>query len=138
MAFFQQQKPAFVSVQKEQFVIENTLYDALRVIIVKVQPIRKFFRHGKLQCYSMDGRISRSKKYCVFCDDAWQCQQKLRLSMLRFEVMQPLVLDINLPSFQPLQTLLQQYKDNLQETPVTLKIVYNDQDRRVIEFTPES
>ncbi|MDH3494393.1 MAG: hypothetical protein OEM82_12635 [Acidobacteriota bacterium] len=138
MAFFQQQKPAFVSLQKEQFKIENNLYDVLRVMIVKIQPIRKFFRKGKLQCYSMDGKISRSKKYCVFCDDAWQCQQKIRLAMFRLNEMQPLVLDLNQQSFEPLQTLLQQYKEKLQEIPVTLKIVYNNQDRRVIEFSPES
>jgi hypothetical protein len=137
MNLFHQQKTAFVSVRAEQFVIDPICYDALRVLIVKIQPIRKFFRDGKLQCYSMDGKISQSKKYCVFCDDVWRCQRKLRLSMLMLDAMDPLVLDINQPSFERLQTLVDQCKDQLDTTPVTLRIVYDEQDRRGIEFIAE-
>jgi len=138
MTFFQQQKPAFVSINNDQFIIKRKPHDTLRVIIVKIQTIRKFFRNGKLECYSMDAKISRSKKYCVFCDDVWRCQQKLRLSMLRLDGMQPLILDINQPSFQQLQTLVDKYKQKLHEIPLILKIIYNDQDRRLIEFSAKS
>ena len=138
MAFFQQQKPAFVSVHKEQFVIGHIPHDSLRVFIIKVQPIRKFFRDGKLECYSMDAKISRSKKYCVFCNDAWQCQAKLRLSMLQLDAMHPIILDINQPSFERFQALLDQYKNSLDSIPVTIKIIYDEQDRRGIEFAPHS
>lgn len=138
MTFFHQQQTAFVSIRDEQFVINDVSHHHLRVFIVKIQPIRKFFRKGKLECYSMDGKISRNKKHCVFCDDAWRCQKKLRLSMLLLDALDPVVLDINEPSFENLQALVERYGNDLDATPVTMKIVHNPQDRRLIEFTPDS
>lgn len=137
MTLFQQQQPVYISIRKEQFVIDNIPHDYLSVFIVKTQPIRKFFRDGKLQCYSMDAKISRNKKYCVFCDDAWRCHKKIRLSMFETDTMQPFVLDINPASFQGLQKLLEQYNDSFDSIPVTLKIIYDEQDLKVIEFIPD-
>ena len=138
MNVFHQQKPAFVSVKNEQFVIDDVSHNRLQALIVKIQPIRKFFLKGKLECYSMDGKISRSKKHCVFCDDAWRCRKKLRLSMLLLDSLDPVILDINEPSFENLQDLIAQCGDDLETIPVTLEIVYNEQDHRVVEFIPDS
>ncbi len=57
--------------------------------------------------------------------------------MLLLDALDPVVLDINRPSFESLQTLLDQCKDQLDTTPVTLRIVYDEQDRRVVEFSPD-
>ena len=43
MNVFHQQKPAFVSVKNEQFVIDDVSHNRLQALIVKIQPIRKFF-----------------------------------------------------------------------------------------------
>jgi len=137
MTLFQQQRPAYISICKEQFVIDCIPHDYLSVFIVKTQPIRKFFRDGKLQCYSMDAKISRNKKYCVFCDDAWRCHKKIRLSMLKVDRMQPLILDINPASFQGLQKVIEQYNDSFESIPITLKIIYDEKDRKVVEFIPD-
>lgn len=137
MHTFHQQGPAFVSVIAEKFVIDHTSYDALHVYIAKIQPIRKFFDDGKLKCYSMDSKVSRSDKYCAFCDDAWRCQQKLRLSMLLLDALDPIVLDVNRPSFGNVEALANQYEDRLNSVTMTLRVTYDDQDRRVIEFTAE-
>jgi hypothetical protein len=137
MHTFHHQGPAFVSVNAEQFVIDQLRHDSLRVYIAKIQPIRKFFHDGKLNCYSMDSKVSRSGKYCAFCEDAWRCQQKLRLSMLLLDALDPIVLDINRPSFGNLQDLADRYEDKLDSVPVTLRITYDEDDRRVIEFIAE-
>ena len=137
MTLFQQQRPSYISIRKEQFVIDNIPHDYLSVLIVKTQPIRKFFRDGKLQCYSMDAKISRNKKHCVFCDDAWRCHKKIRLSMLKINQMQPLILDINPASFQGLQNIMEQYKDSFDSIPIALKIIYDEKDRKVVEFIPD-
>ena len=138
MSLFHQQKVAFVSVRAEQFVINDVSHNRLRVFIVKIQPIRKFFRDGRLECYSMDAKISRIKRYCVFCDDAWRCRKKLRLSMLLLDALDPVVLDINEPSFKNLEAVIEQCGNDLETTPVTLKIIYNEQDRRAVEFIPDN
>ena len=138
MNLFHQQQPAFVSVRAEQFVINDVTHERLRVFIIKIQPIRKFFRDGKLECYSMDAKISRSKKHCVFCDDAWRCRKKLRLSMLLLDALDPVILDINEPSFKNMQAVVEQCGRDLETTPVSMKIIYNEQDYRVIEFTPDN
>ena len=138
MSLFKEQQPAFVSVRNQQFVIDDLGHNQLRVFILKMQSIRKFFRKGKLECYSMDGKISRSKRYCVFCDDAWQCRKKIRVSMLLLNALDPVVIDINEPSFENLQAVVEQCGKDLETTPITLKIVYNEQDRRVVEFVPDN
>jgi hypothetical protein len=137
MNTFHQQGPAFVSVIAEQFVIDQLNHDSLRVYIAKIQPIRKFFHDGKLKCYSMDSKVSRNGKYCAFCDDAWRCQEKLRLSMLLLDALDPIVLDVNRPSFGNVEALAKQYADQLDSVAMTLRVSYDEQDRRVIEFTAE-
>ena len=136
-ALFQQPKPAFVAVRDYKFQIDQQQYPSLRVFIIKIQPIRKLFRNGKLQCYSMDGKISRNKTYCVFCDHAWKCQRKIRLSMLRLDALDPIILDVNEPSFENLQAFLDQCKDNLDTIPVTLKIIDRKDNKKSVEFTPD-
>ena len=48
---------------------------------------------------------------------------------------QPIILDINQASFASLEAFIQKTGEELlHSTPVTLKIVYDDQDRRHVEF----
>jgi len=137
MNCFHQQQPAFVSVKEDSFCIGQVSYNGLHVLIQKIQPIRKYFKDGKLICYSMDAKVSRTKKYCVFCDDNYRCQRKLRLSMILLENLEPAVLDLNRQSFDNLQEFVDHCKDGIEETPVSLKVVYDQEDRRSIEFIPD-
>jgi len=134
MNCFQQQQPAFVSLKGDSFCIDHVSYNQLHILIQKIQPIRKYFKNGKLICYSMDAKISRTKKYCVFCDDNYRCQRKLRLSMILIENLEPAVLDLNIQSFENLQLFVDHCKDDFDVTPVSLKVVYDQEHRRSIEF----
>lgn len=137
MNYFANELPSFVAVRGDRFAFDGNEHATLRVMIQKIQPVRKFFKNRKLICYSMDGRISTHGKYCLFCDDKFRCQKKLRLSMLDVTQpeFQPIILDINQASFDGLQGHIQRTgEDQLHCTPVTLKIIYDEQDRRSIEF----
>ncbi len=137
MNCFDQQKPTFVSIKDLSFSVGQFSSKYLHVLIQKIQPIRKYFKDRKLLCYSMDAKLSKTKKYCVFCDDAYRCQRKLRLAMILTENLEPIVLDLNLHSFENLQQFIDHCKDDIQNTPVTLKVVYDKEDRRSIEFSPD-
>ena len=48
----------------------------------------------------------------------------------------PIILDINRPSFPSFQKLVEQIgEDELKSTPVNLNIVYDDNDRKCVEFS---
>jgi hypothetical protein len=141
MKLFDQTKPRFVSVKEDSFVIDQRFHPTIRCLIQKAQPIRKLFRQGRLVCYSMDGKLGlATKTYCVFCDDAFQCQRKVRLSMILLDhgEPRPVVLDLNHGSFAAFEQLLDAIgHDQLKDTPVAMKIVCDHHDRRAIEFTPD-
>ena len=137
MTFFENDAPSFISVKGDQFAFDGKEIPTLRVMIQKIQPVRKHFSNGELTCYSMDGRISTHGKYCLFCDDKFRCQKKLRLSMLDITQpeFQPIILDINQASFESLEAFIRETgEDQLHSMPVTLKTIYDDHDRRSIEF----
>ncbi len=139
MNLFQEAQPSFVSVKGDAFSIDGISRNALQVLIQQIQPIRKFFQDGKLICYSMDAKISRSAKtYCAFCGTRHKCSPKLRISMIWLRDLEPIVLDLNRPSFTNLEEFVDTCLDDLDVTPVTLKIVYDEHDRRLIEFIEET
>ncbi len=57
--------------------------------------------------------------------------------MILLENLEPAVLDLNRQSFDNLQEFVDHCKDNIEVTPVGLKVVYDQEDRRSIEFTPD-
>lgn len=140
MSYFHDDTPSYAAIHKDQFKIDDRIHNAIQVMIQKIQPVRKLFKDGKLICYSMDGKLSMNKrKYCIFCKDARHCHRKLRLSLIHIhnQDMTPLVFDLNQPSFQNLQELLAQIdEESLKTTPITMKIVYDQNDKRTIEFIP--
>jgi hypothetical protein len=137
MNLFDDPKIAFVTVSGDAFLVAGKTYSTLRCLLHKAQKIRKFFRHGKLACYSHDATVSHTGAYCVFCNDRFRCQRKVRLSMLLIDGprLLPVILDVNQGSFANLQAILDQLGDDLHRIPVNLKLVYDDNDRRCIEFT---
>ena len=141
MKCFDDPKPTFISVKNETFIIDGKSYDAITCIIQKAQAIRKFFHNGKLQCYSMDAKKSHNKEtYCCFCEHKHLCQRKIRLSMIRITAPEPepVVLDINRPSFPNLKQFLEEAGDEQVKTlPVNLKIIYDQEDKRMLEFNIE-
>ncbi len=138
MNCFDDPKPSFISVRNETFIIDGQPYHAIRCMIQKAQAVRKFFQDSKLKCYSMDANTSHNgKTYCYFCDHQRLCQRKIRLSMIMVSPEPiPVVLDINQPSFPGLRELVEKIgEEKLKNSPVDLKIIYDDQDRRLIEFS---
>jgi hypothetical protein len=89
----------------------------------------------------MDGKIGHKRKtYCVFCNDNFHCQRKIRLSMILLDKTdhQPVVLDINQRSFDAFEELVNSIgEEQLKSSPVSLRVIYDNNDRKVIEFTPE-
>ncbi|OVE80945.1 hypothetical protein BVY04_04500 [bacterium M21] len=137
MRYFDNDLPSYISIKGDQFTYDQMHTPTLRVMIQKIQPVRKHFKSGDLICYSMDGRISTSGKYCLFCDVKFRCQKKLRLSMLDITKpeFEPIILDINQPSFESLEQFIGQTGEKeILQTPVTLKIIYDEHDRRSIAF----
>ena len=130
-------KVTYVTVAGDAFVIAGKSYAAFQCLIQKAQKIRKFFDHGKLACHSHDATVSHKGDFCVFCPNRYRCQRKIRLSMILIDGSRllPVILDINQGSFANLQTILDQLGNDLQRIPVNLKLVYDDNDRRCIEFT---
>jgi len=141
MKCFDDPKPTFISVKNETFIIDGKSYHSITGIIQKAQAIRKFFQNGKLQCYSMNAHKSNNQEtYCCFCDQKHLCQRKIRLSMIRITAPEPkpVVLDINRPSFPNLQLLIEKVgEEKLKTYPVNLKIIYDQEDHRMVEFSIE-
>ncbi len=139
MNLIDEQLPRFVRVCGDRFTINGKDHSTIQVMIQNLQPIRKLFHNAKLQCYSMDAKISSSNKtYCVFCDQRYRCQRKVRLSMIMIEngEILPIILDVNENSFQNLQRLVDDIgTTQLQDTTVSMKIVYDKNDRKTIEFS---
>jgi hypothetical protein len=139
MNCFNDPKPLFIAIKNETFIIGSNSYDHIICIIQKAQPVRKFFQNGKLICYSMDAKKSQNKKtYCCFCDQKHLCQRKIRLSMIFITPKDPIpvVLDINQSSFPNFQLLIENIGDDqLKSSPVNLKIIYDQDDRKMIEFS---
>ena len=142
MNLFSDEIPTYVTIKGDHFDINGHLTPYIRVMIQRIQPVRKYFKNGQLHCYSIDAKSSTTGKYCLFCDDKYRCQKKLRLSMLNISHPEylPIILDINQASFKSLKTFIEKLNDDeneneeLYNTPVTLKIIYNEQDYRSIEF----
>ncbi len=137
MNYFDNDTPSYITICGDRFSCDQTTIPTLRVMIQKIQPVRKHFKDGELTCYSMDARISTHGRYCLFCDVKYRCQKKLRLSLLELTQpeFRPVILDINQPSFESLEHFITQTtEEQLHQTPVTLKIVYDEHDRRSIAF----
>jgi hypothetical protein len=139
MNLIDEQRPLFVRICGDTFSVNGKNHSTIQVMIQKLQPIRKLFHNATLQCYSMDAKISSSKNtYCVFCDQRYRCQRKLRLSMMMIDQGEilPIILDVNEPSFQHLQRLTDDIGiAQLSNTTVSIKIVYDNSNRKTIEFS---
>ena len=139
MNLIDEQLPRFVRVCGDTFTINGKDHSTIQAMIQNLQPIRKLFHNATIQCYSMDAKISSSNKtYCVFCDQRYRCQRKVRLSMMMIEngEILPIILDVNENSFQNLQRLVDDIgTTQLPNTTVSMKIVYDNNDRKTIEFS---
>ena len=136
---FEQQKIEYVSVVNESFKVQSKLYPALQILIQEMQPVRKFFKNGRLLCYSINNKTSKNGKYCVFCNDRFQCQNRIRLMLLITKIKKeplPAILELNHYSFDSLKLFIKTVDLNsLPQTTVSIKLVYSDKDKKYIEFS---
>jgi len=136
MKFFKEIEPDFVRIKEDQFWVNKQSHIFLRVLIQKIQPIRKYFQNRKLICYSMNTIRSKNRdQYCAFCSTRYKCSQKLRLSMIGLEDQSPLILDINRSSFNNLTDFLSLCPDDFDHTPVALKVILDEHDFSQIDFS---
>ncbi len=139
MNCFHDPKPGFISFKNETFIINDKSYSCITCVIQKAQAIRKFFQNGKLRCYSMNAQKSHNgETYCCFCEHKHLCQRKIRLSMIMITTPEPMpvVLDINRRSFPNLQQFIERVgEQQLKSSPVNLKIIYDQDDHKMIEFS---
>lgn len=136
---FDQQKIQYVSVVNESFKVQSKLYPSLQILIQDMQPVRKFFKNGRLHCYSINNKTSKNGKYCVFCNDRFQCQNRIRLMLLITNIQKeplPAILEINHYFFDSLKRFIETIDLNsLPQTTVSIKLVYSDKDKKYIEFS---
>lgn len=132
--------PSYVSIRDEQFAVDGRLHERIRVLLHRYEPIRKRFVRGRLTCYSPDARRSRTGEFCAFCAVRSSCQRKVRLSLLHVDGtdLQPIVFDLNERSFVGLQRLLDRHGDALRDMILVMQLVYDDADRKYVEFTCEA
>lgn len=134
---FQNSSISYVSVQGDYFKIDGQIYTCLKAWIQKYSPVRKLFDEGKLKCHSLDAYQSKSGKFCAFCDEQTKCQKKIRLSMALNIGSSKIcaVLDINYLSFENFEEIVESIGEkNLTKTSIAMKIVYDEKDRKLIEF----
>lgn len=136
-SLFQNSKPSYVSIQGDYFKIDAQLYTCLKGFIQKYSPVRKLFEDGKLKCHSTDAYQSKNAKFCAFCEKQLKCQKKIRLqiaiSMGKNRMCA--VLDINYLSFDNFSQIIEQIGEkNISRTNIAMKIVYDQEDRKIIEF----
>jgi hypothetical protein len=136
---FVQQKIEYVSVVNESFKVQSKLYPVLQILIQDMQPVRKFFKNGRLLCYSSNNKTSKKGKYCIFCNDRFQCQNRIRLMLLITNSQKeplPAILEVNHYSFDSLKRFIKTVDLNsLPQTTVSIKLVYSDNDKKYIEFS---
>ena len=136
---FDQQKIEYVSIVKESFKVQSKLYPYLQILIQDMQPVRKFFKNGKLFCYSINNKTSKNGKYCVFCNDRFQCQNRIRLMVLITKIQKeplPAILEVNHYSFDSLKRFIKTVDLNsLPQITVSVKLIYSDNDKKYIEFS---
>lgn len=134
---FQNSMVSYVSVQGDYFKIDGQVYTCLKAEIQKYSPVRKLFDDGKLKCHSIDAYQSKSGKFCAFCDKQIKCQKKIRLSMALNMGNNRIcaVFDINYLSFDNFEDIVATIGEgNLQKTSIVMKVVYDEKDRKLIEF----
>jgi len=136
---FEQQKIDYVSVVDESFKVQSKLHPSLQILIQDMQPVRKFFKNGRLHCFSRDNKTSKNGKYCVFCSDRFQCQNRIRLMLLITQIQKeplPAILELNHYSFDSLKRFIKTVDLNsLPQTTVSIKLVYSDDNKKYIEFS---
>jgi len=136
---FEQQKIDYVSVVDESFKVQSKLYPFLQILIQDMQAVRKFFKNGRLCCFSRNNKTSKNGKYCVFCRDRLQCQNRIRLMLLITKIQKeplPAILELNHYSFDSLKKFIKTVDLNsLPQTTVSIKLVYSDDNKKYIEFT---
>ena len=136
-SLFHNSQISYASIQGDYFKVDGELYTVLKGGIQEFTPIRKLFEDGKLSCYSADNLQGKTGIYCSFCKKRFKCQQKVRLNMVLCAGSQQrcVVLDINSPSFPGLRELIDKVgEEQLSQCRVAMKIVYNEEDRKLLEF----
>ena len=103
--FFKDDKPAYIAVNSDGFIICGNAYSKLECFIRDVIPVRKLFNGKKLECYSNNGINGKNGEFCSICRKLNKCRQRMRLMLLIPEenAETPAILEINANSFDSLQ-----------------------------------
>ncbi len=134
---FHNSQPSYVSIQGDYFKIDGQIYTCLKGLIQKYSPVRKLFEEGKLKCHSTDAYQSKSGQFCTFCDKQNRCQKKIRLSLALCigQNRRCAVLDINYLSFDNFSEIVEKIGEKkLPTTLAAMKIIYDEKERKLIEF----
>ncbi len=136
-SLFQKPRPDYVRLNESNFQIGQQLFPMLSGFIQEVSGVRKFFQDRKLKCYSLDNKTGKDGKYCSICTDLPQCRMKIRITLLLLCRKEPLpaILEIDYYYARSLEHLLEQIPQNqLSKTKVAMKIVYDENNRKEVEF----
>lgn len=139
---FEKSKPAFISIRGTDLILKNVPFPHLDILITDLLPIRKLFTDKKLSCYSLDNTTGKNGQYCALCRQRFRCHQKLRLMILVHNIEKkliPAIFEIDPRSFDSLEEVIQNIgKQKLFDTLMTIKVVYDQKNRSIIEFSPTS
>ena len=134
---FQNSMLSYVSIQGDYFKIDGQVYTCLKGVVQKYSPVRKRFDDGKLKCHSADAYQSKNGHFCAFCDKQTKCQKKIRLSLALNMGKNRIcaVFDINYLSFDNFNEIIETIGEKkLQKTSIAMKLIYDEKDRKLIEF----
>jgi len=122
---FEEEKPKFLSVNKNGFMLDGKQYQTINVLMENIIPVRKLFEGKTIKCYSNNAKIGKDGQRCILCSKKTKCSRRLRLMMLVLtddeEV--PSILEINKNSFENLKKEIENIEENnLRKTLIEMQI----------------
>jgi len=123
---FKEEKPQYLSVNKNGFIFAGKQYPTINAFIENIIPVRKLFVGKNIECYSNDAKKGKNGQRCSLCEKRARCSRRLRLMMLlpidnEDEI--PGILEINQNSFKNLEKMVEKIKkEELSQTLIDIRV----------------
>ncbi len=123
---FEEEKPQYLSVNKNGFILDGKQYPIINAFIENIIPVRKLFVGKSIKCYSNDAKKGKDGQRCSLCKNRSRCSRRLRLMMLLCmdnEDRIPGILEINQNSFKNLEKMLKNMNEGeLSQTLIDIRV----------------
>ena len=137
-SLFARHRAPFITIRDGHFHVGPKAFTQLVVLLSEVKPVRKFFDHRILKCYSLDCRTGKDGRLCELCSDRRACSRRLQLRLAYTDHGQrhPAILELPQHSFHAFDALLRQVgdMDHLLNVPIGIKPIDGPDGRSTLEF----